>query len=533
MTRFRYIYAILIAFAFAHASCSPEKHDFSDEEDGQEQTLDVQATLHVQMTGLAKRPAGSRTSLKPGTNYEDKITSMTFFLLDLDNSGTPDWTNVKIATIYPPVGGEWQNESVITLSIITNAGKKHVYAGANMNAGQIASFRNSRGVYTSPGNTYESVIGDFVNPTRGIVMFGQVVMSVDGADEIEISGTPPIQTKVDLYRVVSKISVCYTPDTNPDYLKIKAGLGGSIKAEDVYFMINTTNKTINFTNPASYSLSEYIEKNENMGILSMYYYKKNPSSALMIYLPGGNAPADPDETQYYPTRAIYLPLDVPAGDNPYRKGIDKYNPAFAVADNPDHYASSLYCLENKVISAGFDCDPTLLPNMRQGLNTRVIVAARYIPGEITHWDELHGGLYSISNATESKMEEITSCMYEGVHDENGLYTFYAVVETPAATPGDLPVYRYYTYAAKKFRESQSEPPKFIPYQKGYGYYGTFISQHDLIDDETVDVLRNNYYALNIQVISPPGAVYPEQLYMLVNSETIDWRIMEGVDVTLE
>ena len=488
--------------------------------------------------------------------FENKITSLTLFVVDIDSNKDLIWTNVKYATV--PLNSTDTEDVEAEVHIKTTIGKKYVYVGANMTPAQQADFVNYKGNYTSPGETYRDVIGDFVNDNRGIVMFGQV--KNDGADPdrfvievIDPGGNNPqyINVEVEVERAVSKVALTYTPDgTLGDgyaYAKLATGVTGFIKSDNIYFMLNNTSKSIDFVGGMgskypelgdglfpdysthyNYKMVDYLIYNNDLVTTNFrrYFYtrEKDPTKDFMFYTPSGHV-YDIDDKAYnvgiikYPFETKGQPKD------PYHEGIKPY------VDNQTHYISSLYCLENTVNTTGMTNSPDEIISMRDGINTRVIVAAKYTPGKIWHYDEdedpdVFEIIFSATSSAdiadaEAKMEDITG------DDPEGENTFYAFLKDDGL--GDK-TYFYYTYAAKEYlvlTDSENyQAANFITYYSGYGYYATLISQpedEDKADDKSYDLRRNNYYILNANYFTPPGAVYPQDAYMLVNSETTEWK----------
>jgi len=504
----------------------------------EEKDVTANLQLQIQIGG-----GGALKSLKDGTLNgdnnpdENKITKLTFFVIDLDQNGDLNWNKVRHASIAAPASlqtGTALSEN-ITVRIRTSVGKKHIFVGANMSVAQINSFWTNKGIYTSPADTYHDVVRDFTDFSgMGMVMFGQ--MEAAGSPIIEIVGEYPIEnpfdTSVALERVVSKVALTYTADPgNSNHAKLHPGIDGFIDADSIYFMLNTTSKSIDFIKKATpsyrYKMSDYLEVNTNY--YTLYSYKKDPTDDFMMYTPKGIVYGPSGTT--YNTAEIKMPNDIsPGDDNPYHKGLSEYDPS--LTPNHKHYGSSLYCLENTVEYDLSLPDPDdKLEQVRQGINTRVIVAAKYVPNIIWHYNG-SGNVYQVPINSHVDLQNIT----KDNGDTNGEYTFYAVLITPAA-PSVPAEYEYYTYAAKEHilaNPDPNDPKDFITYKGGYGYYATFVTQgKDATEDENYNLERNTYYILNVEQFVPPGAVYPQQVYMLVNSETTEWVTKKEIIVPLD
>ena len=467
-----------------------------------------------------------------GTDEENEIKTLTFFIVDFDEvSGLEDWTWVKYVSTFVPN----PLPATIDVSIKTNIGKKHVYVGANMSVAQIMSFCANKGRYTTPRNTYNDIIKDFTDPGRGFVMFGQMEITATSSPTIEIHGGDVISTKVDLHRVVSKVALTYTPalSKGEGYATIADGIGGFIDTDSIYFMLNATSKSIDFIQNATgsrYNMVDYIAKDNDPTHQTLYYYTTNPTTDFMFYTPQKQVPDAVGSI--YETAKIKLPVDFAAGeDNPYHNG-GLMVPTTETFPHPSfHYTgSSLYCLENTVSTNGFESEPDLT-EFRKGINTHVVVAAKYIPDSIYHYDSTNDVMEVLYPTNHANREDIHTAMEVITdNDPNGAYTFYAVL-IPASSPA---VYKYYTYDAKEHLEENDDAPNFITYKKGYGYYSTFVTQdHSSATDEDYNLIRNNYYILNVKEFIPPGAVYPQQLYMLINSRTVEWSFQKEIDVPLD
>ena len=518
-------------------ACFDDSGDFVTEQKVSANEVSVHFLLQI----------GENSSLRSGgdelegTSDENKIKTLTFFVIDIKSNNDLDWSRVKYVPMLAPSS---PTTTPIEVSVRTNPGKKCVYVGANMSVAQITSFCANKGRYTVEGNTYKDVINDFTNSSRGFVMFGQMKSKSSSSFVIEVTeGDELIETKVDLSRVVSKVALTYTPDTKEGYATIANGIGGFIDADSIYFMLNATSKSIDFipgTTPR-YVMSEYIAESADPAYETLYHYITDPTKDFMFYTPQGEVLGITGGSNFF-TATSQLPIEIPlGGDNPYHQGLEKY---IAPSENSvelgkhTHYSSSWYCLENTVSSAGFE-PPSDIKELRKGINTQVIVVAKYIPEIIHHYDsdidaDNLVSCYPSSGATNREdihdaMEAITN----NDADPNGPYTFYAV-QIPPFDPLN-PRYEYYTYDAKKYMEDVlHDPQNFITYKGGYGYYFTFVSQNKPIaEDKYYNLKRNNYYILNVEKFIPPGAVYPQQLYMLINSETVEWSFQKTIDVSLD
>ena len=521
-----YISSILLLGIFAIVACKKEQIEF------REDLPEVSVCLRMQLNlkGADNRQTKAPEDVLPGTSDETKITTLTVFVIDLDNSDNLNWNKVKHVT---QTVNSTASQFNLDISLRVSSGRKHIYVGANMNSAQIESIRSNRGIYTSSGATYANVIGDFVDLNgRGVVMFGQMLISNNPIIEITgpVGAATPIMTQVEMSRVVSKVALTYKTTTPGDeFVKIAAGIDGFIKANSVCFMLNNTSKSIDFVAGISgshfrYSINDYLAFNTGSSSTLLYHYKTDPTPHFMYYTPEA---AVFGESVQYTTAEIKLPFDMTPGDTPYYEGVEEY--VGVIAGQHKHYNSSLYCLESTVSKAGFLPQDKVL-DVRHGINTKVVVAARYTPKYVWHYD-IGTGLVPEMITTEAGMAAITG----NAGDLNGVGTFYAVLKDASQTP---PIYEYYTYDAKRYLE-QNPPvggvPHFITYKRGYGYYTTFISQPTIgVDqDEHYILRRNNYYILSIKEFNPPGAVYPQDIYMQVNSETTNWIPGKTTTVTVE
>ena len=542
-----YISSFIFLLVFATSACRKD-HIGQDEQYGRE--VNVKLQLALSMSGAEPANSSPRASEEratedelDGTLFENKITSLTVFVIDYNETASElDWTKVNHVNIISPVSA-----SVLDIEIKTTTGQKYIYVGANMTGLHISSFYSSKGVFTSNGNTYSDVISDFVHSARGITMFGQMFTetTLNSGDfdnpVFEITGsnteTDPIVTKLELSRVVSKVALTYTnsdaPDPNPDPdAKLAPGIGGSIKIRNVYFMLNNTSKSIDFisgmdTDNSRYLMEEYLAYNPGNSFNPLLYsYNVDPVKNFMIYAPGSTVPGQ-TIGDVYGVKPILLPLET--SGYPYHSnigGLEKY--VGVIGGKHKHYNSFLYCLENTINT---DAVLDKVPDMRHGINTKVVVAAKYTPGEVIHAASTttDPGDSPLTITSETDFDAKTA------NDPNGQGTFYAVRITANT-------YKFYTYNAKTYLENHPPTggiPEFITYKGGYGYYATFISQPDKDDaaeiakDENYNLYRNNYHILNVTEFSPPGVVYPHDAYILVNSETTAWEPGKETTVIVE
>ena len=521
-----YIYFIILLCVFTIGACSDEgSGDFVADQEG-----NINVNFQLQLKGFNSGGSLRATGLLPGDTPagENKIERLTIFVIDLDDSDELNWDKVRSTTIAnPPMGSD--TEVSIEMLIKTNVGKKSVYIGINMSNAQISSFILNKGTYTSSKYSYDDVIHEFVDLSgMGIVMFGQA-MTTGGTPSgiIDIQQAGDIPATVDLSRVVSKVALTYTPVApGSKNATLVSGVGGFIDADSVYFMLNSTNKSIEFIpkSDPQYKMSDYIEYDPNKGYSTLYYYKKNPLDNFVLYSPLGAVPGSSSEVEHG-TAVIKLPNDIGAGDNPYYRGLQEHDPGMPPFTH--HYTSSLYCLENTIGTTGFACPADTLEQVRQGINTLVIVTAKYVPNLIYHsYDGT--SVVQVSVNSHSDLLAITNN-----DNDNGVYTFYAVLKAEA-TPSTPAQYDYYTYNAKELLVGQGSPLDFITYKKGYGYYSTFVTQQNAPTvDDNYNLVRNHYYILNVQEFTPPGAVYPQQKYMMVNSQVTEWEFKKEITVPLD
>ena len=542
MQSFRYHIFLLLFSILAITACKKEP---IRQEDLYAEQVNVKFQLALSISGIGPNPLtrAPEDELEGDDPFENKITSLTIFVIDYKDATDPlDWTKVSHANIISSIPAP----STLDVEIRTTTGKKQIYVGANMTGQHISSFYSGKGVFTSNGNTYSEVISDFVHPIRGITMFGQMFTEStpnvfdNPVFEITASNTEanPIDTELELSRVVSKVALTYTNSIpaldplNPD-APLALGIDGSIKIKNIYFMLNNTSKTIDFiggTNIYDYSycrylMDDYLAYNSNNSFNPLLYsYKKNPENDFMIYAPGSFVPSNVAGNAFG-VKPILLPFETP-GD-PYRdiSGLEKY--VGVINGKHTHYDSFLYCLENTVST--FNVTNNVL-DMRHGINTKVVVAAKYTPSTVEHTDDpvnTAPTTHSIALATaEDDFDDMT------INDPNGEGTFYAVLVSANT-------YMFYTFNAKTYIENNPPTggiPEFITYKGGYGYYATFISQPvaaNIDEDEYYDLKRNHYYILSVKEFSPPGVVYPQDAYMLANSEITNWVSGKPTTVTVE
>ena len=552
----RYIYILSCLFCILTLSaCSSDDFvagsDIAIDEPRQE--VDAHFQLQLDLSGTSngdKRTKVTRTaSTLPGIDPdENRITSITLFVVDANTSNEPIWGTAK-HTVLPILSGTISGTTgSLEMGIKTTLGKKLIYVGANMSTAQITDFCTSGGKYTSSKNTYKGVIDEFVDLNgRGIVMFGQLKgESTPGTYDVpifNITGSTdkdnPIETGVELNRVVSKVAFTYTADENlgEGYAQLAEEVtGGFIKAANIHFMLNNTSKSIDFVGGldntfSNFRMGDYLIHSTNVTSENprLYSYRKTPIPDFMIYTPIGHV-FDQDGT-FFNTGSLDIPYNLdnsnPPKDNPYfySDPIDKYK-GTTNAGKHWHYNSSLYCLENTVTTAGLPDTPAEIIDMRHGINTKVVVAAKYTPHSIWYLDGTALEYYDpVAGTSATDIEAMITTL-------TGDGTFCAVRSVDGT--GEV-TYVYYTEnAAKHVQELPSDNPNFVDeskidrYDRGYGYYATFITQPkldnpvEMANDENYNLRRNNYYILNATYFTPPGAVYPQDLYILVNSVSTKW-----------
>ena len=533
--------SLLFFSIFITTACN--KDNFTDEDEllALEVPVELQLQLSLKGTDTDSRTRTVVGDLDGFDPEENKITSITVFVINLDASNNLDWNKVKYSSQgvnQPPSPSNLK--FTVNVKLKTSPGKKYIYVGANMTPDQRESFCANKGVYTSQGTTYTDVINDFVDINsngRGIVMFGQMhtetTFGIFDNPVVEITGptdeTNPLNTKLELSRVVSKVALTYEPST-PGFATIASGIDGSINANNIYFMLNNTSKSIDFikgmnSGYSRYSMNGYMAYNTNSSFNSlMYYYRKNPTNDFMFYAAPDPFVYGENESDNYTVAKIDLPFDM-GTDNPYCQGLEEYDPLLTWEK---HYTSSLYCLENTVETDDVP-DPTKVLSMRHGINTRVVVAAKYTPEKVWHYDG--SSLTEWTILSESAMDAITNNPADAA---NGVGTFYAVLQSTSP----INVYKYYTYdAVEHLINLGGDLPNFITYKGGYGYYATLISQQAIPADQLIDdnynMYRNNYYVLRVQEFIPPGVVYPQDVYMLVNSVKTPWTTGKITTVTVD
>ena len=526
---------LLLLCSFAVVACERDGGDAGQKElPGRPVNAKLRLMLSLN-NGMPVNPTRGETSPgydgDPNSVNENKITSLTFFVIDYN--GALNWARVSHVTLATP---SLSTPSTVDVEVKTTTGTKYIYVGANMTGQQIASFYSNGGRFTSAGTTYSGVMSDFVDMDRGITMFGQIFTesSYNNFDEpaIEIAGsnTTPIAANLELSRVVSKVALTYVAgkdasgNSNNDYVMIADEIAGTIRADNVFFMLNNTRKSIDFIagmddSYSGYAIADYLTYNDASGSLNprLYYYiAADPTTDFIFYTPeasifklNGSSISTPE-------------IDLPevmyiSGDYPYYEGLKEYQEINPGEDH-GHYSSSLYCLENVVNKNGFSPADKVL-DVRHGINTKVVVAAKYTPEKVMHTNNPSTPPTLHSITTEADMDAIT--------DNEG--TFHAVLK--GVSSSGLNLYDYYTSDARTYLETHlplEDLPAFITYEGGYGYYATFISQPDttnpiaVADDDKYNMYRNNYYILRVIEFNPPGAVYPQDIYMLVNSQTIEW-----------
>ena len=573
MQSFRYHIFLLLFSILAITACKKEP---IKQDDLYAEQVSVKFQLALSLNGESE--SQTKTETLPGKDPEEnRITSLTMFIVDLDASSELIWETAKyvVFPISPNIDFNDPQNNPWEANIKTTLGRKHIYVGANMTPAQRTGFCANKGIYTSSGTTYKEVIGDFVS-NSGIVMFGQLMgkssPGVYTEPVLDISDPSsednPIVTGLNLNRVVSKVALTYTPYDDPakaGFVKLSDGINGFIRAENVHFMLNNTSKSIDFIGGLNnedysnanhyYKMTTYLEYNDpdnNTSNPLMYAYKTDPVENFTIYMSEEILPGLSNIG--YLTPKIRFPFYYGSPDNTNNEP-DVYcnNILEEYKDKTNngkhwHYNSSLYCLESTVSTTEF-APSGYIRQMRDGINTRVVVAAKYTPGKIRHCSLESSAdeeiiLDANAGIAEGQMNDMTAGGMgdEWKNDPFGPGTFYAVVKEVTISGIATKMYTYYTFAAKNYRKNLNtnhqdyiSENEFVLYQQGYGYYATLISQPttNVEDDENYNLYRNHYYILNTQFFTPPGAVYPQDVYILVNSETTIWKSGKSTDVTVE
>lgn len=533
--------AVLLLLAAVPTGCIDDRLPADDCTDTP-QGRPVTAVLNVSVSISNSAQAGTRTTRRDGdynlngTEAENRINSLTLFLVDLNEDGAEDASTVRHQTRYLPAVLSDDNETC-QFTMDTSTGKKHVYVGANLSERQIAAFEGSKAangtlnnVYAAQehsvsGDQYDELMAEFAKPNN-FTMFGSATDQEGTSKEIEITGgddgvvDEPIRLKVGLQRLVAKVLIVANSDERSDgesgkeYVRMIDKDGNTdapcwARLEDVRFMLNVVNRKI-YLNQVMTEGGVVTDPNHKFEDLiepefGVFKFKEEKVRDFLNWVPQVW-----DYTGGWGTKA----------EKYDKTKLDKNNVS-------NHYTAGRYCLEN-TIEGTFPSEwnqSAADPAATLMVTTYALVAVKMTPKVIYTGDAQPYNATSEDGA-KSKLPAVdaesypagTFYMHDGkVYSYDGMIAAIGSEANQALPDDDL---------NKLFRES------FVTYPGGWGYYYTYIDGKNeggkLTFSEDSSVLRNYYYILHVEKFSfPPESGSGSVTTMQVNTQKYEWEDNNG------
>lgn len=466
------------------------------DDDAPDSTQPVAVYVHF---GVEIAGTDTRATAGDGTG-EEKISTVTLFLVAQHADGSEDWTDVQYQTVDYPVSADGKHLSRIE----TKPGNKQVYIGANLTVGQIAAIRssaNGTGLHASAGQGYEAVIGEFVHP-------GGIVMTGKGTNALTVPATPvtpdnPLDAgSIELERVVSKVLLVCDTYTGGTYAKMSTDAArpmsdpGWIKLSDIRFALNTTNRKV------------YLLKTAD---------GKDPNDDIAPYVTtdaGGN---------YVSTEAGASNFDFCALQDIHATGIAPlaYNAGtYGTASGSTGYTEGMYCLENTTSTTftalSSDWTTATANVVARLVTTHLLVAAKFIPATIIDGNGATQTPASPDNAT-ALLPATTAA--DGEAHEAGTYF---------TRDGST----YYNYAGMKKAITDNpawQRGDFRTFEGGTGYFYTYAGGETNADgtlkfSAASGISRNNYCVVRITRFNQPSTVLLEPIRATMT--TMEWKTGE-------
>lgn len=454
-----------------------------------------------------------------GTDGENKITSLTVFLIGTDGNGEEDWSNVQYGWFTGLALSETSGEASgstagntsgsssgisYTARVKTKAGRKKIYVGANLTPNQVTAFvhnnSDGKGLYASLATGYAELVSELAAPTKdGIVMFGQgsgTIEVTDGngqSEETALSGG-----EIELTRVVAKVLLtCDVQSSgNSEYVNLSDNTAGWIKRTDVRYQLQTLNRKLYLVKQPgnadpNYKLSDYIRKIDG----NNYEACENVADEFIRTTDHSGAITDfPGVAEAY--------------------SADKL-PGTATATP---YTGGLYCPENTTTADDYTFTDAEKRTIPLTVTTYMVVAVKYIPKKIT----TESGEQALSSP-----DDITALLPEVTQSTTGLNG-----KTHAAgTYFSKDMKTFYSYEGMQKAITQSDgtltDKDFMAYEGGTGYFYTYIDGEQptdgskgLIFSSASGLLRNRYYILRVTEMGIPAPM-PVEL-IKVNTRVLDW-----------
>lgn len=508
------------------------------------------------------------TPLMPDTDSEKRIRSLHVFF---SNGNAEDYEVISLNVsliIDRPIEVRVPLKSPLSDGTL-------IYLGANLNARQIAAFRQGNDVYSLVYDDEDYVndlspysIGYDGDNQSDIPMFCTEVVQAQDDDEDNV-----YTVSFTLKRIVAKVLLT-SQETNDEVEGGENGVAyasllqdkdpmfqGWIRLDNIWYIVNSRNRQTyimqklvegstdtdanvedpnmdlqGFINEA-FKTDETVVSNyetmvkDNFSYIGRSQYRKKPHfRKALVY----------DESRMDGN-----------GTNPYTEGVYTPENTFSFNDltssdeeNLKNFGSAWGMITHLSIMAKFT--PRIL-NVEYGLFDFIQDEENGYSEEIrTAIENLRPSVdnsvqkddvYQIDCGTEAIAQTIltASLSYNemlsiGSEKEYPEETFFFHEETDGTCP-------YYTYGAARIKCNSFDPsnPKnlgnYVPHLTGWGYYYTYIDNRSE-EKKTVDnpftfykhgqVERNRYYILKINSFSNPGSSIVNPNYIEVNTETIDW-----------
>ena len=522
-----------------------DKNTLSDE-DTLQKTVDG-VFLHLAFSVGGSRVGETADLETPGVGFENEIHNLYVFT---ENGGKRVFYPFRNVVLEEGKNGLQTAE--LKLPVDIQIGETMTfYLGANLNDEQAEAFCKDNEPYRLPSSTDDdyNIIEAFApgietenhKPRTDIAMF--CTKSESAEITFEDDNTAHVSIQFDLKRLVAKVLV--TCKGNGEYVPLKEGEsfaanGGWIRLEDVYFLVNSLNRTsfiMEQGKDPNNDLTVYVDEDGYNGfqVGRDFVYKESYEQYQII--------------KYFKRVSLYDEEKIPGGYDP---------------------GEALYCPENL-----FEVNETkkdILENYKNvwPMITHVSVAAKYTPGKLMieeglidyvlekigskevidkedlkitleEWKEKEGeSVWEVICPNEYISQTLlTESLKKAEYYQEGSYSTeekgfpqhtYFYYNNPNVEIGD----KFYTYGAviKELGESydSSEPEElgnYLPYTQGWGYYYTYIDDlgtgNGVASYKVGQVRRNKYYILTIESFSRPGTSIHEGGYIDVHTRVDEWK----------
>lgn len=508
------------------------------------------------------------TPLMPDTDSEKRIRSLHVFF---SNGNAEDYEVISLNVnliINSPI------EVRIPLKSPLSDGTL-IYLGANLNARQIAAFRQGNDVYSLvyDNEDYENDLSPYSIGYDGdnqsdIPMFCTEVVQAHDDDEDNV-----YTVSFTLKRIVAKVLLT-SQETNDDVEGGENGVAyasllqdkdpmfqGWIRLDNIWYIVNSRNRQ-------TYIMQKLVE-----GSTDTDANVEDPNMDLQDFI---NEVFKTDETVGSKYETMVKKNFSYIGRSQYRKKTHfrkalVYDESRMDGNGTNPYTEGVYTPENTFSFNNLTTsDEENLKNFGSawGMITHLSIMAKFTPRNLNVEyglfdfirDEENGyseeirtaienlrpsvdnsvqkdDVYQIDCGTEAIAQTIltASLSYYGMlsigsEEKYPEETFFFHEETDGTCP-------YYTYGAARIKCNSFDPdsPKnlgnYVPHLTGWGYYYTYIDNRSE-EKKTADnpftfykhgqVERNRYYILKINSFSNPGSSIVNPNYIEVNTETIDW-----------